>query len=437
MMWVILAATLVVIVWSLKDPFVGLLGVLMLNILRPGEIYPAFSALHLERITAIVVLISTLVHERKFATPKITKTVLFFWATMAMSVPFAYWGANALSNTIQFGQTVAYHLLIVTLVNSVERFRAFLITFAVLIGWLAGSSTYLYMAGDYVVTMGIDRAVGLTSAGSDPNTLANTLVSGLPLILLLLTKDSGKVIKMLALGVAVTCVLTIIYTGSRMGFFSTIMLGILFAVTGKKKLIYIPALILLAVITWTFIPEQYKNRYESVNNLEKDQSYQNRIRAWQAGWAMFKDNPVTGVGAGNFAYAAGAEYWPGPGKKVWLNAHSLPLKALGDLGLLGTTAFIVMIVTLFRLNFRLKRKLADSNLPSTMRYYPTACNFSLIVLLFAGYTTHNLYRNTWFMLAAISGALHLFLEARAAATAPVQTEGPSPDMANLATEGRG
>jgi putative inorganic carbon (hco3(-)) transporter len=422
MVFVILLATVIVIIWSVKNPFVGLLGVLMLNILRPGEIYPAFAALHLERITAIVVILSTLAHYRKLQTPKITKTVLLFWGTMILSIPLAFWKGNSVSMCIQFGQTIVYHLLIVTLLTTAERFRAFLITFSILIGWLAATSFYLYVAGNYIVRMGIDRAVGLTSAGDDPNTLANTLVSGLPLIALLLTKDSTKKIKLLGLGVGCTAAMTVIFTGSRMGFFSMTVLFLAFVATRHKKFIYIPAMFVFLLVAWIFIPQQYKERYATVNNLEQDQSYQNRVRAWQAGWAMFKANPITGMGAGNFTFAAGSEYWPGPGKKIWLNAHSLPLKALGDLGLVGTVAFIFMVVTLFKLNGQLKRQLEHSGLHSMLRFYPAACNFCLVVLIFAGYTNHNLYRNTWFMLAATSGAMQLLLESRALAADEAQNE---------------
>lgn len=412
MAYLLLVATVVIIIWSLKDPFVGLLGVLMLNILRPGEVYPAFAALHLERVTAIVVLASTLAHLRGFATPKITRTVLFFWGAMILSIPMAYWVSNSIGFTIQFGQVVAYHLLIVTLVNTEQRFRTFVLTFSVLIGWLGATSLYMYMAGKFIVRMGIDRATGLTSAGDDPNTLANTLVSGLPLILLLLTRDSGKKVKLLAFAIAVAALFGVILTGSRTGFFSMVVLIAAFFATRQKRFIYVPIMVVALGIAWTFIPQQYKERYETVSNLDQDDSYQNRLRAWQAGWGMFKANPITGMGAGNFTFAAGGEYWPGEGRKLWLNAHSLPLKALGELGLLGTSAFIFMVVTLFKLNAQLKRRVAGSDLHSVLRYYPVACNFSLFVLLVAGYASHNLYRNTWFMLAATSGALQMILDAR-------------------------
>jgi putative inorganic carbon (hco3(-)) transporter len=341
MAFVILLALVVVLAWSLKNPFVGLLGMLVLFVLRPGEIYPVLGALRVELLSAIVVLGSTLAHHRGFAVPKITKTVLGFWLAMFAAVPLAFWKAQALSFTLDFGQIVVYHLLIVTLVNTEARFRKFVTTFALLMGWLGGSSLYLYLSGSFVYTMGIQRATGLTSAGGDPNTLALTLVSGLPMVLLLLTPDMTKLLRLTGLGIAGVSIVTIINTGSRSAFFVLLMVTFAFVATRQKRFIYVPVIVVTLLVAWTFIPAQYKTRYETVNNLDNDQSYQNRIRAWRAGWEMFKDNPLTGIGAGNFAYASGAQYWEGEGRKHWLNAHSLPIKAIGELGIVGTSAFIL------------------------------------------------------------------------------------------------
>ena len=59
-----------------------------------------------------------------------------------------------------------------------------------------------------------------------------------------------------------------------------------------------------------------------------------------------------------------------------------------------------------------------TELPSYIVGFPVACNFALIILLIAGYTSHNLYRSTWFMLASLSGALHILMVARQASAVP-------------------
>lgn len=423
MQFVILIAVSIMLVWAVGNPFVGLIGLLTVNILRPGELYPVFASLHMERVLAIVVLVSLLVHERRIATPKITKTVLIFWGTMFLAIPFAIWRSNAFDTTLTFGQTITYHLMIVTLLKTEQRFKIFLITFMVLIGWLAGSSLISYLQGNVIVAMGIERASGLTSAGGDPNTLGLTLVSGLPLIVLVLNKQMPKWARFMAIGVTGLAVATVISTGSRMSFFTLILAIGLFAATSKHRFVLVPAALIILAVGWMFIPQQYKDRYETVNSLQKDESYQNRLLAWQAGWGMFKSNPLTGIGPGNFAVAAGSEFWPGEGRKHWLNAHSLPLKVIGELGIFGTLAFFFMLVTLFRLNGQLKRMAKDEpDLPGYLAGFPVACNFSLIILLIAGYTSHNLYRSTWYMLASLSGALYLMMQAKREPSAEVQSQ---------------
>jgi hypothetical protein len=63
-------------------------------------------------------------------------------------------------------------------------------------------------------------------------------------------------------------------------------------------------------------------------------------------------------------------------------------------------------VYLIRINFALKKMMInDTETPGILRYFPTACLFCLMVLLVAGYAGHNLYRSTWYSLAALSGAL--------------------------------
>ncbi|MFQ5778488.1 MAG: O-antigen ligase family protein, partial [Terriglobia bacterium] len=129
--------------------------------------------------------------------------------------------------------------------------------------------------------------------------------------------------------------------------------------------------------------------------------------AWRAGWEMFKDHPLTGVGSMQFPNANGAKYWPNQRNPVWLNAHSLYFQVLGELGLLGTLIFLLFVVNLLRTNKRLGHILSgDGSTARWLQAFPLACTLSLVVLLFAGYSSHNLYRSTWYLLAGLSASLY-------------------------------
>src|ERR1700692_259317 len=83
------------------NPFAGLMGLLAIDIIQPGELYPIFNSLHVERLAAIFVLASLLLHQGRisFKSP-MSKPVLLFWAALFASVPLAYWRINSLEGAV-------------------------------------------------------------------------------------------------------------------------------------------------------------------------------------------------------------------------------------------------------------------------------------------------------------------------------------------------
>src|SRR5205814_10584703 len=79
------------------NPFAGLLGLLAINVIQPGELYPIFNTLHVERLAAIFVLASLLLHRGRirFNYP-MSRQVLTFWLALFVSIPLAYWRLNSL-----------------------------------------------------------------------------------------------------------------------------------------------------------------------------------------------------------------------------------------------------------------------------------------------------------------------------------------------------
>src|SRR5260370_4305393 len=185
MVWAVSAVLGVMAIWALFNPFVGLIGVLAIIFVRPGELYPILDAIHIQRTFTLLVLISCLVHERRMQVPKVSKALLIFWIAMFCTVPLAFWRAGAFQNSFDFGKVIMYHLLIVNLATTAKRFRIVLITICGLVAWMSAWSSYLYYAGEFQVRMGIQRAVGLNNQTNDPNALGITIVTTLPLFLLL------------------------------------------------------------------------------------------------------------------------------------------------------------------------------------------------------------------------------------------------------------
>ena len=403
---------------GISRPFAGLLGLLVVYIVQPGELYPALAPLHLERSLAVFVLLSFFLHGNKLRFPAATRWFLAFYGAMLIAIPLAFWRGNSIQFCISFVEIVVFHLLIVAMVSTEERLKRFVVLTVALIGWLGGTALLLYVQGVRIVTMGIERSSGITSSGGDPNTLGITLVTAMPLEFLMMSKGNGKWVRLLGLGVFLLSLETIITTGSRTSFFAVMFLLLLLVMFDfKRKAKFLPLLLVALPLMWLVIPEQYKARYETVDNLKDDDSYQNRVLSWQGGIQMFLHNPLTGVGPDNYTDANGSKYWPGRGQKHWLNAHSLFFKLIGELGIVGVITFGGYLFCLFRLNLRMSRLWKERGGSVMTVKFPVYCNMSLLLLLMTGYSAHNLYRSTWFILGAVSGALSLFEAQRSAQTA--------------------
>src|SRR5205085_3709144 len=148
-----------------------------------------------------------------------------------------------LQGTVDFGKAVIYYLLISNLATTSRRLRWMLITFCIMVGWLAGQALVQYIKGASHYTMGIDRAIGLNSLSNDPNALGITLVTALPIIALFGYRGTGS-IRWLAWGLLAVCVWTTILTGSRASYITFAVLAFLYALTSKRRV----ASVLLVVI---------------------------------------------------------------------------------------------------------------------------------------------------------------------------------------------
>lgn len=399
---------LVLLAKAIGNPYYGLLGLLVINTVNPGELYDIYNTLHVERVFVLIVLVATLA-KIKLRFPAITKSLFVFWMLMLVGVLFAFFKGGALEKTLSFGTIFFYHVLTVNLVDTRERMFGYLRTFMYLMLWVAGSTVWSFKQGNFneaALRNGFERAQGLTSSVGDPNTVGITIVSGLPLVALILFFGK-KMDRIAALATVVLSAVTVVLTGSRTSFLLLALLLVAFGLTRKRAVFAMPALIVIALIGWAFVPDSLKERYVSVTDVashkEVDQSYENRLIAWSAGRAMFMDYPLFGVGTGQFVNANGSTYWPGT-PKLWLNPHNLYVQLMAEHGVTGIVSWSVFILLMIGATRRVKEKLAETSEPGWMRHLPAAVQFSLFVLFVAGYSSHSLYRPTWYMLAALVAA---------------------------------
>lgn len=405
--FVLLGVLSVLAIIGLARPYIGLLALLIVMELDPGELYPYLAPLHLERIVALILLISFLIHGEKLRFPAPIRWFLAFYGAMILSIPLALWRGNAVAACFSFLEVVVYAIFVTALLTTERRIKWFIFTFVMLIDWMSASAIWNYAHGGGYVAMHIYRAVGITSAGGDPNTMSLTLLAAMPLAIALAGRTSPAWMRVIAVGSIGVSLVTIVETGSRGAAMGVIFLIVLLMARRPKNLLYLPLLIVISPLIWMAIPQQYKARYETVDHLKTDESYQNRILSWRGGVAMFESNPITGIGAGGYVSANGTKFWPGIGRKHYLDAHSLYFKILGELGLIGVITFAGFVICVFRWNFRIRRELERRNVSAFLLNLPGLFSIIFLQLLFAGYASHDVYRHTWYVVAAMASSVGL------------------------------
>jgi len=100
-------------------------------------------------------------------------------------------------------------------------------------------------------------------------------------------------------------------------------------------------------------PDSYIDEIVSISDTEND-TRNTRILHWRVSWAMFMDNPILGVGPGNYPWRS--EYYqmeldtyvPGDRIMASRSAHSLYFTLLPEFGLAGTIPFVLILVGMFR-----------------------------------------------------------------------------------------
>jgi O-antigen ligase len=283
----------------------------------------------------------------------------------------SFFGLNLSHSTLATSNYIKGGLLALLLAGCLNNESDIkVITLYCLLGLSLGSffSIYQYLTDQYVVqNIYIKRAAGLRS---DPNDTAMLLVTGVPLGLYWMLKNNKKIMKFAFLIIILLVLFSIMLTGSRGGLVTLLLVGLGFYFRRPSIKATLLA-IFLSVFMISLAPDTFIDRISTLmSGQEKHggKSMDNRKELQETGINLFLDNPVIGVGPGNFGIAFLKE-------KKLLNkstdedfshnygvAHNMHLEIFVETGLFGGMLFeIIMLMAMsgFRLFDKVHRKSKD------------------------------------------------------------------------------
>ena len=105
-------------------------------------------------------------------------------------------------------------------------------------------------------------------------------------------------------------------------------------------------LVLLAPLALVFMPDQWHNRIDTINNYEQDGSAMGRINAWRMAINLAADHPFTGGGLQIYNAEIFSMYAPIPDDIH--AAHSIYFQVLGEHGYVGLLLYLGMYLVVWR-----------------------------------------------------------------------------------------
>jgi len=390
------------VVMTFKYPMFGVYFYMLVYFFKPQELFP--SPIPYERIIALLVLAAMVIHiavnEKKFDIYQMDKAFLAFLAACFLSIPLAGHITLGWEVFFEFFKVFLVYLFMTRIANTPRRFKAIVWLYMLSLAFVAGTAFYNYYSGNFSVRMGIQRAHGMEhGAYTDPNSVANSLVLGIPFLYYMISHYRRTVVRASLAAIFVLCLWTIIITGSRGGMLGALVLAVVLAFNSRHKALASVGAVVALLVVAIIMPQQYKDRFLSITDFTSDSSAAvsayGRIEGLLLGIQFFTEMPITGAGIGNFPWK---NLYHGSGK--WLDAHNLPGKLIGELGLLGILTFSFFIYALIRGIRQVRFKYREKDWPDD--FYSTvvqAVKVSLIMLFFQGLFGHNLYRFNWYIFA--------------------------------------
>ncbi|HLV79479.1 MAG TPA: O-antigen ligase family protein [Chthonomonadaceae bacterium] len=333
-------AEIALLLIAMARPFWGLLLLVGLIYIRPEEMDPSLAGLHLTLAVSVVTLISTwfqffLDRQRVTRSPQITAIFAFSIVVLINAFLTGAYISQTLENMVRLTILV---LLILNLVRTPGRYRAYVNTLILFTAYVAVYSLILYATGIDVLHQGdetnagsiIERSVA-TGIFGDPNDLAVTLVAGLALALAVLMQVRGltRLPYLAVLGLGSFAVLQ---TNSRSGMLAFLVVVVTgFICLSRRKAVAIGLVIVVVGGLLTVA----SSRMTDFNTQEA--SANERFTFWSNGLDQLRQHPLTGCGYEKFT-----DY------NDHRAAHNTFVLCFAELGLPGYLCFIGLIYYAFR-----------------------------------------------------------------------------------------
>lgn len=384
-------------------PFYLILVFLFFEYARPQLLIPVLHYFHIPAVTVILMSVSMFFAKKLYLKDKQTILYILLLVEMVIHGPIAvnnYWAFQVFYS---MSTTFIVYIAIINFVDSSYKYDQ-LIRF-----WL---KIFIVLA---VIGI-IKRGIGVGGFIGDENDFCMALNMIIPFSLFGIFSEKRLNGKLYLIFLSCLFLYVIILTDSRGGFVGLVSVAVYCWLKSNKKVVVGVLMVIFIMFAVVIAPQKY---WDEVRSITTENTAANpygtgaqRIYAWRLGWHMFLDNPVIGVGQGNYPWRV----WDMEQKLgvQWHErslagraAHSLYFTLFSELGIVGTLIYGFMVffsmknLSYIKKRCKKQKSKADESW-SKVYYLALALEGSLVGFLTSSVFISTLYYpNFWILCAFI------------------------------------
>ena len=345
--------------YTFKRPYYGVMLFILMNFIRPDKVtYEQLTGLHLPLVISVLLFVLFLLRLQETRKLENEKPLFFFFILFVCSAYISSITAIVSTSVSLKYSNVFFKIFIfcfisAKLLKDKKDFNMFLKITTIGVSFIALWGFQQHFRGNIRLEEVGGRGL------NESNGIAILFVQMAPMYFSMFFLPSGNTVlkkwltRIFGLFMAIIIVADIVFTQSRAAFLGLIVTVIIYLIR-KRQVKYIIAFALAGGLFFYTATrtEGYLDRIK-ISEMEKDKG-SDRLAIWHAGWRVFLEFPITGIGQENFRYIANYFISTKTNRSIERNfdAHNIFIHFMACGGIVQLSSFLFMILFFYINTFR-------------------------------------------------------------------------------------
>lgn len=361
-------------------------------------------------------------YRRNFVQTAQTTWIAIFAAVVIIS--FALNQRTGYTGSI-FRQYITAFLLVFLTVNVVEKERDVATILGILVvghfvSALMGFAGFAYSVEHEAFLPGDVMVVGQQSdagrfqgvGGASPVAFGMALLTMMAICSYFLISTRRQWVRLFGFPILLVLSYAMVITYARTAYLAFILGAVMLLGRFRKRISPIALIIAMAIgvlaVSQFVDADKVTERIAEIGaNPATDKAMMNRIGYMRIGFRLLSDNPLLGIGPGNFSEMVSAtqfRYFLPTHQEIGRHLHNMYAAVACDVGLLGMTAFILILGTVFR-DLRFVRRSYGEDEDSLLKNAAGALEIAFTLMLFMSFFNPTQYSKLVWLMIALSAAI--------------------------------